>query len=348
MTLVVDKFRSLMPPRAKHSPSGWTSFNAPCCHHRGHKQDTRKRAGVRFDGDGIVYNCFNCKFSTGWQPGSPFGEKMKTLCRWLGGNDDDIKEMIFESMKTEAPEYQAEAHQAKIEFENKDLPDDSKTLFEWACNSSELSTELQQNLIDTIQYVISRGFDPNEKNFYWSPSAGYSERVILPYFYQGRIVGNTARKIKKGTPKYLSDQHPHFVFNIDAQKEDQKYVFVLEGQFDALSVGGVGLLTNEIADQQSRIINSLGHEVIVIPDQDKAGLVLFDRAMELNWSVATPTWDDDVKDAAEAVQRYGKLFVIVDAIKTAQKGSIKITMAKKNLEHKLERIEIDQANKHNS
>lgn len=348
MTLVVDKFRTLLPPRAKHSPSGWTSFNAPCCGHRGHSPDTRKRGGIRFDGDGIVFNCFNCKFSTGWQPGSPFGEKMKTLSRWLGANEDDIKTMIFESLKTEGPEYKPEQHQAKIEFENKELPEDSKSLADWAADSSGLTGDLQQHLVDTIQYVISRGFNPTDKNFYWSPSAGYSERVILPYFYQGRIVGNTARKIKAGKPKYLSDQPPHFVFNIDAQTEDQKYVFVCEGQFDALSVGGVGLLTNEIADQQARIINSLGHEVIVIPDQDKAGLVLFDRAMELNWSVATPTWDNDVKDAAEAVQRYGKLFVIVDAIKTAQKGSIKITMAKKNLEHKLERIEIDQTNKHNS
>lgn len=345
MTLVVDKFRSLMPPRAKHSPSGWTSFNAPCCQHRGHSPDTRKRAGVRFDGDGIVYNCFNCKFSTGWQPGSSIGEKMKTLCRWLGGNDDDIKEMIFESMKTEAPDYLPAPSQAKIEFDNKDLPEDAKTLFDWACDPAGLSDELSQNLIDTIQYVINRGYDPNDKNFYWSPAAGYSERVIIPFLYEGRVVGSTARKIKEGRPKYLSDQHPFFVFNVDAQKETQKYVFVVEGPFDALSVNGVGLLTNEISDQQSRIINSLGHEVIVIPDQDKAGLILFDRAIELNWSVATPTWEDDVKDVADAVQRYGKLFVIVDAIKTAQKGSIKITMAKKNLEHKLERVEIDENNK---
>jgi hypothetical protein len=52
-----------------------------------------------------------------------------------------------------------------------------------------------------------------------------------------------------------------------------------------------------------------------------------------------PNWDSDVKDVADAVQRYGKLFVIVDAIKTAQKGTIKINMAKKQQENKLERLE---------
>lgn len=344
MTLVVDKFRTLIPSRAKHSPSGWTSFNAPCCQHRGHSPDTRKRGGIRFDGNGIVFNCFNCKFSTGWQPGSPFGEKMKSLARWLGANEDDIKTLVFEALKTESEEYQPEHSQPQIEFTDKELPADSKTLFEWACDVTSLPDELRQNLIDTIQYVIDRGFDPNDQDFYWSPSAGYADRIIIPFRWKDRIVGNTARKITNGKPKYLSDQHPHFVFNVDAQQESQKYVFVCEGPFDALAIGGMALLTNEIADQQSRIINNLGSEVIVIPDQDQAGLVLFDRAAELNWSVAMPNWDSDVKDVAEAVQRYGKLFVIVDAIKTAQKGAIKINMAKKQQQHKLEIIEHDKEN----
>ncbi len=340
MTLVVDKFRSLIPPRAKHSPSGWTSFNAPCCGHRGHSPDTRKRGGIRFDGNGIVYNCFNCKFSTGWQPGSPFGEKMKTFARWLGASEDTIKELVFEALKTESEEYQPEHHEAKLEFIDKELPEGAMPISEWV--NSEYLSDISEDIGPVIDYVYSREMDPMSSNFYWSPAPGYIDRVIIPFRWQGRIVGNTARKVKDGKPKYLSDQHPHFVFNFDSQYEEQKYIFVCEGPFDALSVDGVALLTNEIAEQQSRIINSLGAEVIVIPDQDRAGLVLFDRAAELNWSVAMPNWDPDVKDVADAVRRYGKLFVIVDAIKTAQKGAIKINMAKKQQEQKLERLEYDK------
>lgn len=336
MTLVVDKFRTLIPPRAKHSPSGWTSFNAPCCGHRGHSPDTRKRGGIRFDGDGVVYNCFNCKFSTGWQPGSPLGEKMKTLARWMGASEDLIKEMTFEALKTESADYVHEHHENKIEFTDKDLPEGSMPLSEWIKLEQDGLDEL---LAPVIEYVAGRGFDPLNEHFWWSPSAGYETRVIIPFRWEGRIVGNTARKVTAGRPKYLSDQHPHFVFNFDNQSEEQRYIFVCEGPFDALSVNGVALLTNEVAEQQARIINSLGAEVIVIPDQDPAGLMLFDRAAELNWSVAMPTWDDDVKDVADAVQRYGKLFVVVDAIMTAQKGAIKVNMAKKQQEHKLERIE---------
>jgi DNA primase len=201
--------------------------------------------------------------------------------------------------------------------------------------------EYQDHLQQVIKYVLDRGYNPYDREFYWSASAGYESRVIIPFFYNGVIVGNTARKVTEGKPKYLSDQHHHFVFNVDEQSEQQQYLFVCEGPFDALAVDGVALLTNDIADQQSRIINSLGHEVIVIPDQDEAGLNLIERAMVNDWAVAFPNWDDDVKDCADAVQKYGKLFVVVDAIKTAQRGEIKIKMAKKKLEH---RIKIHEEN----
>lgn len=335
MTLVVDKFRSLLPPRTKSSPSGWLSFNAPCCQHRGHKADTRKRAGVRFDGEGIVYNCFNCKFSTGWQPGSPFGEKMKSLCRWLGAGEDDIKDLIFESLKTEAGDYKPEKYQSTATFTDKELPEGSMPLLDW-CHEPYLSTA-SELLSPVLRYLSDRHFDPFSGDFWWSPSPGYENRVIIPFRYQGKIVGNTARKITDGNPKYLSDQHPHFVFNVDAQKDESRYILVCEGPFDALSVGGVALLTNDIADQQARIINSLGKEVIVVPDQDEAGLNLIKRAIHYGWSVAFPNWDSDVKDCADAVRRYGRLFVTVDCIKTSQQGEIKITMAMKQLEQKLKR-----------
>lgn len=338
MSLFVDKFRLLLPPRAKSSPSGWTSFNAPCCGHRGHSPDTRKRGGMRFDAGGIIFNCFNCKYSTGWQPGSVFSEKMRTLARWLGAGDDIIKELIFEAFKTEGDQYRAEEQQQpQITFTDKALPEAAMSIAEWT-NSAYLP-DISQDIGAVIDYIYNRGFDALSDNFYWSPAAGYTDRVIVPFLWQGRVVGNTARKIKNGRTKYLSDQHPNFVFNFDKQQDNQKYIFVCEGPFDALAIGGVALLTNEVSDQQSRIINSIGAEIIVIPDQDRAGTVLFDRAAELNWSVAMPNWDQDIKDVADAVQRHGKLFVVVDAIKTAEKGAIKISMAKNRQEHKLERLE---------
>jgi hypothetical protein len=283
--------------------------------------------------EGVVYNCFNCKYTASWQPGRTLTEKFKNLCRWLGASDDQIKEMVFEALKTESLDYEPEHFVEKVKFTEKELPEGAMSIEEWV-NSAYLP-DISADIGPVIDYVYSRGFDALSKNFFWSPAPGYIDRVLLPYYYEGKIVGNTARKITNGKPKYLSDQHPFFVYNIDAQDPLSKYVFVVEGQFDALAVGGVALLTNEISQQQAHIINSLGKEIIVIPDQDKAGLMLIKQAIDYDWTVAFPTWDTDVKDVAEAVQRYGKLFVIVDAIKTAQQGEIKISVARNNLETRL-------------
>ena len=328
MTLVLDKFRTLLPSKLKSSPSGWISFNAPCCQHRGHAHDTRKRGGIIIT-DSVVYNCFNCKYSTGWKPGSPITAKFKSLCQWLGANDDDVKQLIFEAMKTESAEYQPEAFVEKPTFTEKPLPEGAMSISEWV-NSAYLP-DISDDIGPVIDYVINRGFDPMTKNFYWSPAPGYVDRVIIPFVYDGKIVGSTARKVRDGKPKYLSDQHPFFVFNVDEQSDEHQYLFVVEGPFDAISIGGVALLTNEISDQQARIINSIGKQVIVIPDQDKAGTFLIDQAKELGWSIAFPTWEDSVKDCAEAVKKYGKLFVVVDAVKSATANAAKIEIEKRKM-----------------
>jgi hypothetical protein len=283
--------------------------------------------------EGVVYNCFNCKYTASWQPGRTLTEKFKNLCRWLGASDDQIKELVFEALKTESLDYEPEHFVEKVKFTEKELPEGTLSIEEWI-NSGYLP-DISEDIGPVIDYVYTRGFDALDGNFHWSPAPGYIDRVIIPFKYEGKVVGNTARKVKEGRPKYLSDQHPFFVFNVDAQEELNKYVFVCEGPFDALSVGGVALLTNEISQQQAHIINQLGKEVIVIPDQDSAGLMLIKQAIDYDWAVAFPNWDKDVKDCADAVQQYGKLFVIVDAIKTAQRGEIKISVARNNLETRL-------------
>jgi hypothetical protein len=287
--------------------------------------------------EGVVYNCFNCKYTASWQPGRNISEKLKSLCRWLGANDDQIKELVFEALKTESTDYEPDHFVEKVKFTEKELPEGAMSINEWI-NSAYLP-DISADIGPVIDYVYGRGFDALSKNFYWSPAPGYIDRVLLPYYYEGKIVGSTARKVREGKPKYLSDQHPFFVYNVDEQDPKNKYVFVVEGQFDALAVGGVGLLTNEISQQQAHIINQMGKEVIVIPDQDRAGLMLIKQAIDYGWSVAFPTWDSDVKDCADAVQRYGKLFVTVDAIKTAQQGEIKISVARNNLETRLALLE---------
>ena len=93
---------------------------------------------------------------------------------------------------------------------------------------------------------------------------GYKDRLIVRLFNK-KVVGYTARKVKDGNPKYISDPTIGYVFNLDNQKYGRVYTVVVEGSFDALAVEGVALLGSEPAIQQALLINSLNTKVIVVP-----------------------------------------------------------------------------------
>ena len=45
MSTVSQIFSEYIPRKNKITPSGWTSFNAPCCVYNGHRADNRGRGG---------------------------------------------------------------------------------------------------------------------------------------------------------------------------------------------------------------------------------------------------------------------------------------------------------------
>jgi DNA primase len=103
----------------------------------------------------------------------------------------------------------------------------------------------------------------------------------------------------------------------------------MEGAFDALSISGLAVLHADINDAQARLIRSLGREVVVVPDQDAAGMRLVDRAMELGWAVSMPDWPNGVKDVNDAVIRWGKLGCLLTIMQARETSRIKIELRKK-------------------
>ena len=52
MSIVSETLMTFLPSKRKQTPSGWISFNAPCCHHNGTGADTRGRGGLISNADG--------------------------------------------------------------------------------------------------------------------------------------------------------------------------------------------------------------------------------------------------------------------------------------------------------
>jgi DNA primase len=159
--------------------------------------------------------------------------------------------------------------------------------------------------------------------------------VLIPFSFDNAMVGYTTRFLDNKTPKYISNSQPGYVFGIDQQVSDWQYVLVVEGIFDALSIGGVAVMHNTVSDAQARLIRNLGREIVVIPDQDKAGIELIDRALELGWSVSIPEWPD-CKDVNDAVVKFGKLATLISIVQSKESSRIKIELKRKWLEKKIQ------------
>jgi DNA primase len=153
--------------------------------------------------------------------------------------------------------------------------------------------------------------------------------------YKGEIVGWTARAVNDAQPKYLSEQQPGYVFNLDNQQsppweqEDKEFVIVSEGPFDALSIDGCALLGAEIKDSQNWLLKQLGKEIVLVPDRDEAGKATAEQAIELGWSVSMPDWPDGVKDVNDAVIKLGRLATLWLIVSAKESNTLKIQLRAK-------------------
>jgi DNA primase len=327
LNIISDFIKGILPTKKKTTPSGWISFNAPCCHHNGESADTRGRGGLTANPDGSVsFHCFNCNFKASYQPGRHLTFKFRKLLKWLGADDTDIKRLVIEAIRVRelvAPELvKQEAEEERIEFKVRDLPEDAENLV------------ALDYVHPALEYCVARKIDIAKYAFYATRQAQYNlhKRIIIPFIWQGRTIGYTARAIEENVkPKYHSNYEPNFVFNINNQQADSKFVIVCEGPFDAMSIDGVAVLNNECNETQADIIESLGREVIVVADRDRAGAKMINNAIEYGWTVSYPVWLETCKDVNEAVVKYGRLFVLKTILDAKQSSKLKIELMKKRL-----------------
>jgi hypothetical protein len=313
---------SFLPTKRKQTASGWTSFNAPCCVHRGDTQDKRSRGGIKPNADGSwSYHCFNCGYTASFVLGRNLTFKARRLLEWLNVPQEEIERINLESLKHRSIEGLLGERQAimqqlqSISFEDRDLPATTQPL-------NDTAKEYLQNRRISLDYPFL---------YKTMPRPG----VVVPFTYENQVVGHTTRFLDNRTPRYIQDIQPGYVFGTDLLHDNWTNVIVLEGVFDALSINGLAVLHAEINDAQARLIRSLGRDVIVVPDQDEAGMRLVDRAVELGWAVSIPDWPADIKDVNDAVIRWGRLATLLTIMQAKETSRIKIELRKRQLVKKL-------------
>lgn len=308
-----------MPIKTNKTPSGWITMDCPMC------SDTRKRGGVITNGTKISYHCFNCNYTTGWSPSPHMGKKYKDLCEKLGATTADIHAVQLDLLKHSeilSDETETEYIYASNTFPTLSLPEDASSI-----------DDLPENH-EVKQYAKQRGL-LGLYPFYHFNDVLNRRRLIVPFFYNNELVGWSGRHVNppdKEVPKYLHHIRPGYVFNIDKFVDTPREVIIVtEGIFDAILVDGVSVLGNKVTPEQANLIEKLGKRVILCPDRDEPGKELIDKALALGWEISFPPWHQDIKDAADAANKYSRLATVQSIINYATSNKIKAQVKSKLL-----------------
>ncbi len=336
MALVHQLIAEHLPQKRKTSPRGWVTFNAPCCQHRGHNQDTRMRGNLLMaEGGYVAYNCYNCGFKTVYD-NQNISKKFDSLLKWLSVPDEDIKRVKLELLHNKINGVDTVAASVDVNFVTNftevKLPENARP-FQIVMEDENITDDFVQccNYLTSRGSAIATGWD-----YYWSSSEKWdlNKRFIIPFYYKNKIVGWTARyagKPPEGTPRYYnSDLQLGYLFNSEViTKSNRKYVILVEGPLDAIAIDGVAALGSKLNKQQVSLLKSTDKEVIVLPDRQRRNQGLIDVALEENWAVSFPEWDDDVKDAADASCKYGKLFTLQTIIDNRTHNKLQINIKRR-------------------
>jgi hypothetical protein len=319
----------------RHRGTGGAAFNMNCpmCITLGQTPDKTYRCGVFHTANGIGVNCFNCQFKTGYKVGNRIGRTMAMFLDRIGVPDREVKLLKRQALQLASFKETVVRVQPEFHIPNFDvvtMPSDSQSLEAWDAADCQ-----DQNYLDVVRYILTRGdVAAMATTYYWSPNPehGLNRKLLIPCWYEDRLVGWIGRCIDPSKRKYYNQIPKHFLFNSKCLNHPhRKYIFIVEGVFDALVIDGVAALGSNFNQHQISWIKQCDKIPIVIPDRDEAGKGLINIALQQEWAVAFPNyggrcwWNADIKDVDEAVLRHGKLFTVRSIIESMTNNSALIT-----------------------
>lgn len=158
MSNIVHEAMQNSPRAHRRGPNGETKINCPACIHQGagHRPDTRWRGSFKLDGERFLYNCFNCHYATGWEPGQIISNKTLDLLRWSGISPEIIRDIKFYSSELR---YRQQMGGNPIV-----LPDGLKTCKQWADDNC-----IDPRFLNIAQFLQSLDPPADLQDYYWTP-----------------------------------------------------------------------------------------------------------------------------------------------------------------------------------
>lgn len=292
----------------KVSSTGFEQIKCPIC------SDYKTRLGIKFDHPLIIANCFNCGFSVVQDESKSFSKKFKKLALALGVLEDELE-------KEQGMNFFVHREQ-----DNKITLDKLKevNLYTPEIDLPPFSTLVTANNFPILNgYLKSRRLTCTDYKFYGSIDEKYKNRIIIPFFRNNKLVYWQARTTTNDKIRYLnpSVSKEAVIFNFDELYRGRtEKLFVTEGIFDALFIGGVSIIGSKLNDAKIELLRQSRRELVFVIDGDKNGSLLGEKVLDLKLGKVTSL--PKGYDINSYVQTYGKLFTYYKLVTNIAKTSL--------------------------
>lgn len=304
----------------KRSPKGYETVKCAKCN------DYKVRGGFKFENGGVHYSCFNCSTSAGYDPSisrHSISKKFKEVLLAFGIPEGEIDRVVslnfFKSNSSEKPDGFVEPKRTGLELPIKEVPLPKSSVLVSSGDSPwcEVAEE----------YLRGRGLKSSDFPFYVTEDVSYVGRLLIPYFFRERVIYWQGRSMDDDTisPRYKNPtvEKENIFFNMDeVYRYTNDPLFVCEGPLDSVSIGknAVALLGSTLTDFKRNELRKAAsrRRVVFVIDKNLNGYKLGQEVLEHGWDVTV--FPDNVDDANDALQKYGKLWIAQHLASTAKSG----------------------------
>lgn len=288
----------------KVSSTGFHQLKCPICH------DYKERMGLKLEGTTIGANCFNCSFTARYDESNPrISKNFKQLLQALGVPLDEIEKNV--SLKFFEPK-EEKITLASLTKVNLYTPEISLP---------PLSVRLTaDNFPEIKDYLRTRKLKFDDYPFYVSLDKKLTNRVIIPFYRNGKIIYWQARSIDNNKLRYINSDTSKsaVIFNIDSlYTKSTSNLFVTEGVVDAISVKGVAIIGSKLNPAKIEILKSSRRELVFVLDADDNGLQLGQSVLQYNLGQLTTLGKG--LDINSSIVKYGKLWTYYQLVKNITK-----------------------------
>lgn len=292
---------------ARSNSRGFYSVLCKVCNDHGRKGP---RAGFKFDGDVVGYNCFNCGHAAKFDPSTDdeMSPKMREVLSAFGIPEIDWRPVLNNQLVI---------HNSHIKKQQLSSIEPKQIQLLPCCEPlTDTPNEWNQY---AIEYLHSRGIQHTEYPFFIvnrpQPKIykRWFGRLIIPVYKDNNLVYYQGRDLSDiNHPKYLnpSEDRDTVLYGYHNILDDVDLpLYVTEGWFDAYHINGVAVFHHHMSPNHIRWLERTRREKVIIPDRYGTGYRLAQQAIDHGWSVSYPDIGD-CKDVNDAFIKYGKLYTL--------------------------------------